>query len=588
MTQTFRGSYGQRSGNPLMVVGSYFSSTEQQANRPFQGTSGRELREEFVQAGLNLDACFQTNVVNVAPGGNDIKELLFSNIEAKAAGIPKEGLFGLYPKPTLLEGLQELSRAIDCVRPKAIIALGNLPLWALTKGTAGTIIAKEGYKQPSGITAWHGSMLRESATNIPVLPVYEPSYILRAWEDRARNIPTLARRLKQLNTWDEPPMNFIFPEKYDEDNYNKLMLHLVQLYYHLNNAQKPIIITADIETRNSMVECIGIGWTATDAVCIPLYDILTESRSCWTVTQETQLMYYVRAILSHPNAQVCGQNFLFDIQYLRYYFGLNVNLQHDTMIARHVIYPGTPLGLDYLSSVYCEHHVYWKADGKEAAANDDKLKRWEYNCRDCVKTYEIITLALRQIASLNLQWQYVIQMQRVKQTTGAGHPNAAMMVRGVRADIARRTQETIAHIEVYENTIYKLEAIVPESCRPEKSKTSKSPWYSSPSQLADLFYRVLGCKKMYNKKTGEVTTDDAALSKIGKRYPELSPLTETLSQLRSLAVFGNFLRMRLGPDERIRCTYSPTTETFRYRSSADVFGYGTNLQNIPKGNEEED
>jgi len=41
MTQTFRGSYGQRSGNPLMVVGSYFSSTEQQANRPFQGTSGR-------------------------------------------------------------------------------------------------------------------------------------------------------------------------------------------------------------------------------------------------------------------------------------------------------------------------------------------------------------------------------------------------------------------------------------------------------------------------------------------------------------------------------------------------------------------
>jgi DNA polymerase I-like protein with 3'-5' exonuclease and polymerase domains len=36
----------------------------------------------------------------------------------------------------------------------------------------------------------------------------------------------------------------------------------------------------------------------------------------------------------------------------------------------------------------------------------------------------------------------------------------------------------------------------------------------------------------------------------------------------------------------MRCTYNLAgTETFRFSSSEDAFGFGTNLQNIPKGDE---
>ena len=36
------------------------------------------------------------------------------------------------------------------------------------------------------------------------------------------------------------------------------------------------------------------------------------------------------------------------------------------MLAQHVLFPGTPKDLAYLSSLYDPYHVYWKEDHKEA------------------------------------------------------------------------------------------------------------------------------------------------------------------------------------------------------------------------------
>ena len=39
-------------------------------------------------------------------------------------------------------------------------------------------------------------------------------------------------------------------------------------------------------------------------------------------------------------------------------------------------------------------------------------------------------------------------------------------------------------------------------------------------------------------------------------------------------------------DHRMRCSYDPSaTVTYRFNSSADAFGRGTNLQNITSGDE---
>ncbi len=58
-----------------------------------------------------------------------------------------------------------------------------------------------------------------------------------------------------------------------------------------------------------------------------------------------------------------------------------------------------------------------------------------------------------------------------------------------------------------------------------------------------------------------------------------------MQRYRSTGVFlSTFIQAPLDHDRRIRSSYNPVgTETLRFSSRADAFGFGTNLQNIPKG-----
>ena len=120
-----------------------------------------------------------------------------------------------------------------------------------------------------------------------------------------------------------------------------------------------------------------------------------------------------------------------------------------------------------------------------------------------------------------------------------------------------------------------------------KSKGAK-PWYRSTKQQKTLFYDLMQLPIVKNKKTGKPTVDDQALEKFMTRQPLLIPLIQKMQEYRSLGVFYNtFISAELEHDNRIRCSYNiGGTETFRFSSSEDAFGYGTNLQNVPRGTEE--
>jgi hypothetical protein len=50
----------------------------------------------------------------------------------------------------------------------------------------------------------------------------------------------------------------------------------------------------------------------------------------------------------------------------------------------------------------------------------------------------------------------------------------------------------------------------------------------------------------------------------------------------------NVINSPLDPDGRMRCAYGPAgTETHRVNSSKNVFGRGTNFQNLTKGEEDD-
>lgn len=567
-------------GNPnakILIVGEAYGSNEDREGQPFVGSSGKELDNILLEAGVDPASCYYTNVVNKKPDGNNMVKFFIPTKNARAMNVPL--VRGLYPDIPVLEGLMALEDLIGKLKPELIIAFGNYALWALTEsdyrianGSKST--GTGGYKIPTGIVSYRGSQLRSRFNNIPVLATYHPTAVMRNWKWRFEMVHDIRARVPKAfdgGTWDEPERNYTIRPTLEQ-----VLSILNNLILRATMSAAPITLTADIETLRPHIECVGIAWNTRESLCIPIM-CSDKWDGYWSAEEEVAVVSTLKRLLEHTNVEVVGQNFFYDIQYLFWYWGIQPNYRQDTMLAHHTCYPGMRMGLDFLSSLYCNYHRYWKDDGKEATKEHNDEQRWVYNCRDCVVTYEVIEELWKVIAKYGLERQYAIQMVRANSAVG-------MMLKGIKIDERRRGEERLKHINITMEYQAKLEGMLPESVYERQPK--KAAWYSSPQQKCELFYDILGQEKNINRDTGAPTVNDDALNKIGNREPLLRPLTNALREYTSLETFGQFINMRLGPDHRMRANFSPTTETFRYRSSEDVFGNGRNLQNLPKGTEE--
>lgn len=539
----------------IMLVGEAPGEQEVERGEPFVGFSGQELNRMLQEAGIMRSACFVTNVVRVRPPGNDIGTFI---AERKSDVTPQH----LYIRdkavlPVVRDGLEMLKREIELCRPNIIIAFGNVSLWALTGEW--------------GITSWRGSVIECDLQlgldyKPKVIPVYHPAAILRQWSWRPIAVHDLRRAAKESKSREliRPDYNFIIRPDYDT-----VLTVLHQLWEQVQ--QRPGKLAVDIETRAGHIACIGIAWSKLDAICIPL--MCVEQRDgYWPWEQETQIVYALYQLLTHPNCHVIGQNFLYDAQYFYRWLHFVPNVKRDTMLSQHVLFSNLPKGLDFLSSMYCEHHRYWKDDGKEWNEKTGEDQLWSYNCEDCVRTFEVDEAQQPVVTNMGLQ-----PVQEFQQSLF--WPVLRTMNRGVRADVARRgefammLQDEIASREQW------LIDVVGEPIN-----------IRSPKQMQELFYTKLGQKPIFNRKTGNVSCDDEALRTMAEREPILRPIVRKISELRSLGVFlSTFVNAPLDIDGRIRCSFNiGGTETYRFSSSKNAFGSGLNMQNIPKGDEDGD
>ena len=208
---------------------------------------------------------------------------------------------------------------------------------------------------------------------------------------------------------------------------------------------------------------------------------------------------------------------------------------------------------------------------------------WSYNCKDCCATFEASERLTQVVEQQGLTKQYAFQ---IKQLNKLAIP---MMLKGIKIDLNARSKMSLELLESIAEFETKVKNMVPEELLMPASQRKKTtaPWYKSPTQLMTLFYDELGIKPVLNKE-GRPTTGKNALPILMKREPLIKPIIEAISKLRSLNVFyGTFVSAQLDLDNRMRCSLNVAgTETFRWSSSANVFGRGTNLQNIPKGDEE--
>jgi DNA polymerase I-like protein with 3'-5' exonuclease and polymerase domains len=322
----------------------------------------------------------------------------------------------------------------------------------------------------------------------------------------------------------------------------------------------------DIETRAQQIACIGFAWSPTEALCIPLMCV-ERPDGYWSLDDELELMFLLYQLLTHPNIQVIGQNFHYDIQYFQRYLLYAPRVCRDTMLSQHVLFAGMRKSLDFQASLYCERYTYWKEESKDWDPKIGEDQLWQYNCKDACATYEIDTVHCDLIPKMNMQAQQDFQQLLF-------WPVLETMNRGIRIDNQRKGSLALELMDQIEARRRWLFQVLDYELNPK----------SSP-QMQTLFYEELQCKPIINKKTKSVTCNDEALQMLSEKEPLLLPLVQNISDIRSLGVFlSTFISAPVDVDQRMRCSFNISgTETYRFSSSQNAFGSGMNLQNIPKG-----
>ena len=568
----------------ILIIGEAWSQTDARNQRPFSGKSGQLLDRLLIEAGIDLSSVLYTNILSKAPRLGSIEYELRTT---KQGG---ETFHSLYATEEIVRGVVGVNALLNKHRHslKLIIALGNFGLWALRPELMIYRHVK-GRKQPAGIKEYRGSMLKWG-DEIPILATYNPADTYRNYPLRGMIRHDFKVRIPQAleGDWDVPDGNYIIRPTADQ-----VFRTLGRLIYKLQHEQ--LRIAVDIETRGHFIACVGFAWSDKDAICVPLLTTDKDKKAgYWSMEEEEAIQHYMALVLHHPNAKITGQNFAFDVQYIFNELLILPKVGDDTMLKHHCLFPGGgdpikgtgPQGLvqknlNHLSSLYTRYHTYWKDEGKTWETNMPEEQLWVYNCKDCCATYEIAETLDSIVAERDMESQYQFQLDQLNELA------IPMMLRGVKIDTNTRDKMTMELLDAIAKFEDKIDQLISEEMKDElviKRTKNTARWFQSSTQLGVLFYDLLGIKPVYSK-AGTRTTGKSALPIIGKREPLVRSICETLGTYRSLSVFFNtFISAELDHDRRIRCSFNVAgTDTFRWASSKNIYGRGTNLQNLPKG-----
>lgn len=540
------------SGRPdarIMLVGEAPGETEMRKRAPFVGASGAMLDGMLHDAGITRSECFITNVAREQPPDNDIMEWIAAS--KKAVTPAHVRLRDKWVLPVVKTGEELLWKEISLVKPNLIVAFGNVAMWALTGKW--------------GIKSWRGSLLTttqetSASPSYKVIPCYHPAYIMRDFSSRHVTVHDLRRAKREMTSAEIHSRNY---ELIVRPMYSQVLEYLNALIRQLDVA--PTTISCDIETRAGHIACLGISLDARASITIPF--MCVERDHYWLEAEEAEIVILLRRALSHPNARVIGQNFIYDSQYIYRHWGFVPNFARDTMLGHHSCFSALPKGLDYISSLYCADYVYWKDDGKLWDPSKPEDEYWAYNGTDCVRTYECDASIQGSVDGLGLRGPSDFQQAMF-------WPVLQAMVRGVRVDKQRRQAFALELSDELAIRERWFTSVLGHPLNPR-----------SPLQMQRLFYEDFAQAKIFNRKSGTVTLNDEALQKIAAREPLLRPLVRTINEYRSLGVFlSTFVGASLDSDGRLRCSYNIAgTSTYRLSSSENAFGSGLNLQNIPTG-----
>jgi len=530
----------------IALVGEQPAKYEVRYGKPFMGPAGRNLNECLQNARITRGSCYLTNVIK------DVEFELnrYFDIKPGVNGRANTTRLGQQYLEVLRDELMESKANI-------IVPMGNTALFALT----GRV----------GINAWRGSIIE--STLIPgrkVIPTLHPA-IYTDEKVLANPAAYLAKYLitidfKKVKAECEFPEIRLTDRKLrTQPSYYDCLSWLEECKAHARNGG---IVYYDIELtpKTQELSCISFAISEIDVLCIPF---VNASGDYFSAEQEYKLMLSIEDLLSNSDWMKGGQNIVFDSHYLLRKYGIRTrNIVADTMIAQHILYPDfggkTYKGkaLQFITAMWTDI-PYYKMDGKLWLKGIGEYdKGWKYNCLDSIACADSFP---KQLAELEERSNYDAYERQVRLVA----PLSYMMERGIRIDI-----------EGMEHASKNAQLEADELTQQVYSIIGKTFNLASPKQVCEYFYTERKVDPYLNKQ-GKPTVDEEALTRIAnKGFKEASLILEVRRLQKKASTFLNV--QNVDSDGRMRCSYNPVGTRFsRISSSANIFGTGANLQNVP-------
>lgn len=329
----------------IVIVGE-FPTLNESGTGPFTNGLWRYFKALLGNAGINPRDCIWLNVVNKPA--------------ASMYALCQQSKSGAYPYLPYLErghylraefghDIATLYSALARIKPNLVIAVGDMPLWALAK--------------EHGMGQNRGRITRTipEAGGLKMLPVMHPRAVQAAIQDEPILKMDLAKAARESK----------FPEIRRPQRFIHIYPSLDDLeeYWQLYLADAPLIST-DIETKGNTITCVGFSASPDRALVVPFFSEATPDGNYWKTQRDEVLAWrFVKRVVERPEARLLGQNFLFDIQQLLRKMGIVCpGYAEDTMLLHHTLQPELLKGLGFQGSIYTDE-CKWKTMNHRAAAD---------------------------------------------------------------------------------------------------------------------------------------------------------------------------------------------------------------------------
>jgi uracil-DNA glycosylase len=308
----------------------------------FTNKAGGELRKALDAAGLPHYQCGYTYAMQSHPEKSNPDNLCGKKGDmGKDYAFPAYGQGKYFHPQYIAPALENLRQIIETYKPQLLIPLGNVACWLVLESAK--------------INSLRGSVFADTKWGLPAIATYSFGQIMKEWSLRPIAVFDFMKAKRFLaGEYHQPHRRILIEPTLDE------LTHWLNT--HIWSAPDDITqLSVDIETARGQITCVGLAPSDREAVVIPFFDpdAVDRGKNYWrTIREEFHVWELLRAVLESGIPKL-GQNFLYDLQYLRRYRISPVNYNHDTMVRHHSLFPEMRKDLGFLATIYTDEQP-WK------------------------------------------------------------------------------------------------------------------------------------------------------------------------------------------------------------------------------------